>query len=326
MPPPQSIAVVGFFFLSGFLIVTSTLRSKAKGETGLMQYLFDRATRIYITLVPCLLVAVLIDVVLTKQVFKAVSTYSNNTSPSHFLSNLLLKPSMPFGGMRPIGSLMYEWWIYIAFGGIFFFRRHWLLASILLVPALHYTLMSNAAGEAGHIWLIWAFGGLCAWAWNQLWLERVPHSIWIASVLACSVGSAALYHMTLNAYSLPAGILGSMALFALLAASRHWRVSFHPRLANAWKLLAGYSFSLFLIHYNILIFLKDVLRLTTWEAFFWGVLLSHALAYALAAGTELRLQRSRQWIVRFLRMPTSLSRRAAPGSASAGAKDRAGRR
>lgn len=321
MPPPQSIAVVGFFFLSGFLIVFSTLRSREKGEGSLGQYLFDRATRIYITLVPCLLGAVLIDVVLTAHVFQATSTYTVNTSASHLIHNLILKPSMPFGGMRPIWSLMYEWWIYIAFGGIFFFRRHGLICAALLVPSLYYTFSFNARGEAGHIWLIWAFGGFCAWAWTRPWIDKVSRSVWIVCLLICAATASMLYHLTLNAYNLLAGLAGSSALFALLALSRQWCGLPSQAFANVCRLLAGYSFTLFLIHYNVLIFLKDVLGLTTWTAFFFGIVLSHAVSYALAAGTELRLQQSRDWIARVLKIPNRLSRRTSPASAPADARD-----
>lgn len=302
LPPAQSIAVVGFFYLSGFLICYSALKAKGTRRASLERYLFDRSTRIYLTLLPCLLFVWIVDVLLTKQLLGWEFQYESNTSSGHLIKNLLLIPSMPFAGMRPIWSLMYEWWLYILFGAALFLRSRPIISSLLLLAALHYTLRVNARGEAGNIWLIWFYGACCAWLWHQRKLIDIPPVFLPAIALCTGAVSLSQYRTTGNAYDLIAGLFGSTCVFAILLWSRHWSGAGVPS-QKFWARLAGFSFTLFLIHYSVLIFVRDGLGLVSWWGFAVGVLASNMSAYLIAAPTEMRLDAWRRLFAHLLRRP-----------------------
>ncbi|WP_421527616.1 acyltransferase family protein [Pseudomonas brenneri] len=60
-PYIQSIAVVGFFFVSGFLICRSALANIKYKDGNYARYYVDRLSRVYTTLVPCLIFVFLVD-------------------------------------------------------------------------------------------------------------------------------------------------------------------------------------------------------------------------------------------------------------------------
>lgn len=62
-PYIQSIAVVGFFFVSGFLISISVLAKTKNNDGSFRSYMVDRFARIYCTLIPCILFVAIVDYV-----------------------------------------------------------------------------------------------------------------------------------------------------------------------------------------------------------------------------------------------------------------------
>jgi peptidoglycan/LPS O-acetylase OafA/YrhL len=122
-----------FFILSGFLIAASTDK---KANQGLLNYLLDRAARIFSVAFPVLIIAC---------VFCALS-WMNFDKPYQlekwwlyipfqlaFLSQSWVYNEIPFG-VNPWWSLPYEVWYYILFGGLFFLRgaQRWIFCAICL--------------------------------------------------------------------------------------------------------------------------------------------------------------------------------------------------
>lgn len=298
-PHPQSIAVVGFFYLSGFLIVGSQLHRRQQGKGGLWQYLFDRTSRIYVTLLPSLLFVALADGFFRRAMHVEVFSVAHYSSPWHFVSNLLLLPSMPFGTMRPIWSLMYEWWIYLLFGGMFYLRQSPLPGLLLLALGSYHTFSLNASGEAGHIWIIWALGGLCAyvqqtprWKWHA---QHRLHLCLAGILLALATGG---YFVTKDAYSLLPGISLSLGLFFLTNAAGGIGSAL-VRIEPPVRVLAKLSFTLFLTHYTVLTYTKEYLGMVGWSGLGVSVALSLAVAACIASGSEFHLARLKQMAVRW---------------------------
>jgi peptidoglycan/LPS O-acetylase OafA/YrhL len=288
-PHPQSIAVVCFFYLSGFLIVGSQINQKNNGQANLYKYLFDRGVRIYTTLIPSLLFVAVADYFINKSSLVKIDLISNFATIDIFLKNLLLLPSMPFGTMRPIWSLMYEWWIYLLFGGFFFLKTNKISAAILIVIGAHYTFGVNAAGESGHIWIVWLLGGFCAY-----FHQKTPEQFWMRhklglDVLASLLLVAALlmFFLAKSAYYLPAGI--SLSLFIFFVTIRTHKKLSHLNVRLV-RVLAGMSFTLFITHYTVLTFAKEVVGLSGWLGLWVGFLLSTLAAFVIAYFTELRLK------------------------------------
>ncbi len=294
-PHPQSIAVVCFFYLSGFLIVGSQLNQKNNQNASLSRYLFDRTARVYITLIPSVLFVAVADAMMNKLSPAKIDLVVNYSTKDIFLDNLLLLPSMPFGTMRPIWSLMYEWWVYLLFGGFFFVRDNKFIASVLITIGIYYTFGINAKGEAGHIWIIWLLGGICAYIH-----QKIPSQYWRRHRFAFDVFSMLLLAAALvifsfvkNAYYLPAGLCMSIFIFLLT-------VRVNERLTDlnlSWlRYFVGSSFTLFLTHYTVLTFVKEVVGLSGWLGLWVGFSLSCVTAFSIAIFSELKLFEIKQYI------------------------------
>jgi peptidoglycan/LPS O-acetylase OafA/YrhL len=288
-PHPQSIAVVGFFYLSGFLIVGSQLQKKAGAHNTLKIYLFDRAIRVYVTLVASLLFVAGVDLFFFRHTGLRLDLVSLFATGGVFMKNLFLIPSVPFGTLRPIWSLMYEWWIYVLFGGLFFWRRNMVVGTLLVVAGLHYTLRVNGQGESGHIWTIWALGGACSWVQQRAdWAKSARG--WMLDLLAmCFLAAAGwLYYMAKNAYNLPAGVMLSLSIFVFVnSRGRLCQLAYAWR--NVLKKLAGFSFTLFLTHYTVLTYLREYWHLEGWNGVLVGFVTSNLVAFLIASLTEYRL-------------------------------------
>lgn len=296
-PHPQSIAVVCFFYLSGFLIVGSQIRQSEKTENSLGKYLFDRAARVYLTLIPSLIFVAVVDLFIQKTSLANIELVTNHTSLSIFLDNLFLIPSMPYGTMRPIWSLMYEWWIYLLFGGLYYLKSNRVLAVLLILAGVYYTLMVNASGEAGHIWIIWALGGVCAYLQKKIsWKDLNRHALDVLSLLLL-ISAGWFYFISKNAYNLPAGIFLALFLFIFTNKTSSFLQLLLPLRVLA-KNLAGFSFTLFLTHYTVLTYTKECLKLDGWAGLTVGFLMSSLVAYLLALFTEYKLQKIKEFISR----------------------------
>ena len=245
-PYIQSIAVVGFFCVSGFLISMSVFEKLKGGDSSFRSYMVDRFSRIYCALLPCILFVAVVDYAAYKMYPRF--EFSGNLNFPTFIEKILLIPSMPFGSMRPIWSLMFEWWIYILFGALVFVNKNRVLGIIALVLGVYYTFFVNGNGEAGQLGTIWAVGAIAALYFKDITNARFNKLL--ASTLLL-ITAAVLYAVTLDAYDLCVGSLFSAGLI-LLAAHKN---TLHVRSAKksiVYQFLAGYSFTLFLTHYTVL--------------------------------------------------------------------------
>lgn len=296
-PHPQSIAVVCFFYLSGFLIVGSQIRQSDSAEGSLGKYLLDRTTRVYVTLIPSLIFVVAVDLSFQKLSAANVGLVTNYASLKTFINNLFLIPSMPYGTMRPIWSLMYEWWIYLLFGGLYYLKSNRAPALLLILAGTYYTLKVNASGEAGHIWAIWALGGVCAYLQQKISWTDLNRYVLDALALLLLTGAGWLYFISKNAYNLPAGIFLALYLFiATNKVSRFLRLLLPLRVVA--KNMAGLSFTLFLTHYTVLTYTKEFLKLDGWAGLIIGFLISNLVAFLIAYFTEYKLKKIKNLISR----------------------------
>lgn len=279
-PYIQSVAVVGFFVVSGFLVCRSALSNIEYKGGDYVRYYMDRFARVYTTLIPCLAFVFVVDYCFSKAL--GGLEYNSNLDAKTLVNNILLKPSMPLGTMRPIWSLMYEWWIYILFGGLVFLRKNWFVGAASVCIGGYFTFAVNAKGEAGHLEVIWMIGALGAFYFDKLdgsaWARRV-----FVVAFACSV---LMYMITLDAYNVLAGSLLSLSIIALAVDFNSNGCEVAPRVTSLFNGLAAYSFTLFLTHYSVLFWLHK-LGLGGLSGFVMGVILSNVIAYLIAKRTEI---------------------------------------
>ncbi len=278
-PYIQSIAVVGFFFVSGFLICRSVIANIKYNNATLLSYLVDRFSRIYITLIPCLLFVFLIDYYFSQQ-FSNFELSSNLTFET-LIKNFLLIPSVPYGTLRPIWSLMFEWWIYILFGGLVFFRKNLIFSGVCIGLGAYYTFKYNARGEAGHLEIIWMTGAIAAASFDRIRQYEYSRCLACISLLIATF----IYLLTCDAYNIFAGLFFSCGLLFIGVSFNRDDLIVPPRISEYLNKLAGYSFTLFLTHYTVLYWLEKH-SFSGMQGFIVAFFLANTVAYLIASVTE----------------------------------------
>jgi hypothetical protein len=190
---------------------------------------------------------------------------------------------------------MYEWWIYLLFGGLFFLRYSIVAGGMLSLAGLYCVSRLGLRSEAGHIWVIWALGGLLAYLHPRA--MRLAIRPWTLVILATVLilGAGWILATSLNAYDLMAGVLLSFALFTLTvwssALSAGWLLTVAP-----WvKRLAAFSFTLFLTHYTVLVHTRAFVD--GWIGLVFSFLTANLVALAIASLTEFKLSALKRWLM-----------------------------
>ena len=334
-------AVMVFFVLSGYFISAAVLRALEQGKWGWGWYLSRRMTRLYVVLIPALLIGLALDRA-GIALFGLDGPYGAGAAYRHIiLAPVGERLGLPillgnaaylqeivtptFGSNGPLWSLSYEFWYYMMFpclalallGRIAAPRR---IAFALAPLAIAYFVGPLIAAY----FLIWLFG-LAVFVMPPAGRGGLPPTVWWAAVAAAA--AAALAALALSR-SGGLGLIGSDFVVALAFATLIYMLTQAPvraaepaegrtgfgRLAH---FLAGFSYTLYLIHLPILVFLTawHVARGGAWWqpdathlAYGAGVAAFTLLcAAAFAHFTEARMGRIRAFL--FARADASFLRR-----------------
>jgi peptidoglycan/LPS O-acetylase OafA/YrhL len=170
-------AVMVFFVLSGFLVGGQVIRHLREGRFDLMSYTADRATRIFVPLVPaCILTAVLIRF-LTSQSPGIAAVLLNMVG-----LNGVLVETLQFNA--PLWSLAYEIWFCVIAGavGYIFAGRRTVSGFIpLLCGAAVFTVLSP------QYLLFWGIGALAVFLLDA----RLKGLLFIVGVILAVTGVVA---------------------------------------------------------------------------------------------------------------------------------------
>ncbi len=259
-------AVVVFFVLSGFFVGGKLIEYPKIDHLAITQYLVDRFSRIYIVLIPALLLTFAFDKSgASFSPLYSLHGYSNSLpapvtealTPLNFLTSLLnitMYVGMPLGSNGPLWSLAYEWVIYLVFPWLLMDWRGALSGRFGPYPALRAlaicVLIFLAPPLA--IWLvIWLFGVV---ARRYLTLPRTSTHEAVAWPIL--VGGAALVGGFLVArlrlwpetwIDLWLGLA-----MAFLCAQRRFSTW---QFGRAWhEFGARFSFSLYVVHFPLILF------------------------------------------------------------------------
>jgi len=270
-------AVMVFFVLSGFLVGGGCIRKLRQGTFDSAGYMISRFSRIYTVLVPALLLGGLLDTIGLRH-FNDSAIYTDSPQYqtaslnfqivsqlglSTFLGNLLCLQTIcvpMFGSNGPLWSLANEWWYYCIFllliapfGG---FRRAWAARVAFAAGCLLLLLFPLTIS----LWFaIWGLGLLIG-AWEFRFV-RLP--VWMAAaVFAGVLVWARLGHSTEGgeepvfarfSRDLPIGMAFTLMLLAIKNAGR-----FNVPAPSVHRFLAGFSYSLYVVHFPLLILLAAV--------------------------------------------------------------------
>ncbi len=316
-------AVVVFFVLSGFLIGGTIHRAFERGEWRWTPYLTHRLVRLWIVLVPGLLLCLLWDqvhVVFAASRVLPPSDTAQTDSAIAFVGNLFFLQGIAvraFGSDGPLWSLANEFWYYILYP----------LALIAILPSTRPRARLIAAALVAILCLglrttvlplfpLWLFGA-ALFALPRLHLSNRWRWVAVAAytliVFCCTYLQGILG--IVSDYIL--GVATATLIWILLCASQTAPTATgYERLARR---LAGFSYTLYVVHFPFLMLIAAlVVGNRRWQptlvhiAAGLGILaVTVVYAYAVASLTEFHTVPVRRWVEQHLRVATA--RRARDG-------------
>jgi peptidoglycan/LPS O-acetylase OafA/YrhL len=268
-------AVIVFFVLSGFLIGGMGLARLQARTFDLKDYTIDRTSRLFVAFLPALLLTLFLDYV-GNAWFPQAGLYSHtqpmiaekiNTppfeslaTPTNFLGNLVMLQSFrvpAYGSNTPLWTISAEFWFYFMFGlaAVLLLHRSvrtW--GAAIAVGAVVFAILGAVFPYLLGLWLI----GVGAALIGRSRLERplLALILFVAVLVAARIMhdkvSALVWGQSVRDYSVAAS-------FAyLLYSMRPARSALLARLAGFNRFMADFSFSLYLIHFPLLIFISSV--------------------------------------------------------------------
>ena len=269
-------AVVIFFIISGFLVGGSSLRKIQQGGFSIGHYAIHRFSRIYMVLIPALLFGFIVDslglsffnqslLYTNSAQFQTISlnfVISNNLSLIVLIGNIFMLNGIivpHFGSNAPLWSLAYEWWYYGLFG-IFLslvlsrnegkIRILYFIILIALLAVLPLKIL---------LWgILWMLGVTLIYAEN---IRFKPGPIGAGLVFLLILVGSRLSHSINNLehheslyIEFGRDLLVGFGCFLLVAAFS-MNSSLKLPGAKIHKKLADFSYTIYLIHFPLLIFL-----------------------------------------------------------------------
>jgi peptidoglycan/LPS O-acetylase OafA/YrhL len=314
-------AVIVFFVLSGYFIGTSVMESVGMMKWSWRTYLVSRLTRLQLVLFPALVLGALWDRIgmsisqATPLYFDALYKFNGpsvalrSTIPV-FLGNLFFLQSINFpvfGSNGPLWSLSYEFWYYIVFPALILMAASWTGPRLrILYAGLLIILLWFIGPQVSLYFPIW-LAGVLAGRLQRTSNHKLSSSglfiiggvVFLASLAWCRTHR--LYSDLVTDYIV--GICFALWLYTLLLGSRD---DVSVAYANAAKKLAGFSYTLYLTHFPLLLLLRGLINPHgNWQpdllhvAYAMGIAtLALAYAYGVAGITEARTADVRRVLLR----------------------------
>lgn len=274
------VSVIVFFVLSGFWISMGAYRSvtsspSSSGGSALTHYAVNRLSRLYTVLIPALLLCGLLDGIgihtpsLSYVYTHALPQFGDWIPMDRFTwpifaGNLFFLESVTvpaFGSNAPLWSLSYEFWYYVLCPLLFVvaLTRPWKprVFSAILALALIWFLQ----GPVMNYSIIWSLGALAAWLGLSRMENRPRFSSKVGSTLAVlSLGGIfavrPLYDR-LSEFQVD-GIVGCFMALFLWNLMRTDLSAVGLGYRKFARTLASFSYTTYLIHMPILVFIKAV--------------------------------------------------------------------
>lgn len=273
-------AVMAFFVLSGLLIANSIARSSRRQSWSWTDYILSRLTRLYVVLIPALLLTLLWD-------WLGISLHGNHSvyngepqawkhdyfNVSQRLSALTLFGNVaflqtifvpPFGSNEPLWSLAYEFWYYGLFPCIYlmlFYYKSWWARTLCLVAAIAMaTLVGRQILIYFPIWLLGALLGflpLCVGmqGWVKVAATILAGLFAVAMAMLGHVGTIKLALGGSTAMDYFTGVGVAVLVYVLLHYDEVARAGIYAKVAR-WS--SEFSFTLYLTHIPLLVWLRSL--------------------------------------------------------------------
>ena len=263
-------AVMAFFVLSGFLVGGSVLRGRMDGDFSWSLYATNRLTRLWIVLIPALLIGAILDH-MGIRLFGTMGIYgvlpgrsdggffpiAPRLSGSIMLGNILFLQgisTVTFGSNGPLWSLSYEFWYYVLFPLIVLaYPAEKVGRSTVLYLAAAFAVIFFIGETISLYFLIWLLGAALNLAPER---SGSPGRLWVLMVIGAVVVAVAVlkFKPADNEYSdFFVGIASAAFIFAMLRIRSRSKSGLYSRTARR---LAGFSYTLYLVHVPALQFVS----------------------------------------------------------------------
>ena len=270
-----SEAVIIFFVLSGYLVGGSVLRTLRQNAWSWKEYLVRRLTRLWVPLIPCLLLCYVLDHA-GLRLFGSGSIYGNppgidlitswhlaeRLSVKVLLGNLLFLQGILvpyFGTDNSLWSLANEFWYYLVFPCLALaaaaVRPLW-MRLLYLVGGI--ALLAFITRPVAHLFPIWLLGAIVAMLPRRL----SPRQASLLSFLGFSLLLLCMYKLRtlrwselLSQYIL--AIATSLFVYVLIQQSDRAPKSVYRSVANFLSLI---SYTLYIVHLPLAIFLASMVN------------------------------------------------------------------
>ncbi len=317
-----SEAVLVFFVLSGFLISSAILGRTATRSWSWRDYAIDRSSRLYVVLIPGLLLGFLWDR-LGSNIFASTGVYSH---PLASFADLVVQSQMrvgvllgnmfflqtivcpTFGSNAPLWSLANEFWYYVLFPIALAAGIAWKQRSTVSAAAFTMVTVFVAVFVGWHIlagFLIWLAGTGLVIAYARCPAPSRNHLIWFM-VMSSIVLSVCLIGARTGKFTSIIGNTGVGFAFALFLFGVLYMDFGNASAAYSTtaRFVAGFSYSLYVLHFPLLLFLRAwLVPPQRWEPdaihLFGGLLVGTVtlgFAWLVSTFTESKTRVVRQWM------------------------------
>lgn len=319
-------AVIVFFVLSGYLVGGEALQGFQRGDFDGRAYAVRRAARLYAVYIAALALGGAFDWIgahhfnssglYTHQVHAQDLPYSivEHLNPPTLLANLIFCQGLlagTFGSNAPLWSLSNEAWYYLMFPlllGALLARKGGVRLACLAVLAGAAWFVRGQLLVYSSIWLL----GLAP----RLLTGPAFKSFWWPLCMIGMIAAATRVGLLDNLTELQQDLLLALAFALFINSVDHAAPSAPPRFAGVHRELAGFSYSLYLLH-DPFIFLFVVVA---WERFGTGLRMTeftggsfaffaaalgafYAFAWSIARLTERNTPALRRWLGRLAGVP-----------------------
>jgi peptidoglycan/LPS O-acetylase OafA/YrhL len=275
-------AVVVFFVLSGYFVGGSVMRSFRHGRFTWRAYLTDRMTRLWIVLIPALFATLFWDVGGIRwgeQVYylgiegnlALQRDVTTNLEASVFLCNAVFLQTIAcpsYGSNGPLWSLANEFWYYLWAPVLLSFvllirhakenfRLGFTFGALVVMSVLMITSMAWAP-ELLPGFVVWLFGAAIAWTDHYRPVRSMPRG---AVILALAALCGLLVLARMGRLSDVFLGLGFSVFILVLLWSGGWPASSNrivSRVLAIGPILSNFSYSLYLTHFPLALFITSV--------------------------------------------------------------------
>ena len=258
-------AVIIFFVLSGLFISRSVLKAVYKNKWSWKTYLINRLSRLYIVLIPALILTFIFDRIAVK--FFDYQSYEHGLDNLiAFFGNIFFLQNISvgvYGSNAPLWSLNYEFWYYMLFPLLFllFCKQGKITKLICVLVAL--LIFFNIGARMNSYFVIWLIGSIVLFLPKSKFLRQkfIPILalllLFVAMVVRPLVMTGRLFTdgwtTDLFFVDLFVGLAFGFVIYSLL----HITSDKFKKVDLKWfgkfsRLIASYSFSLYVLHYPLI--------------------------------------------------------------------------